>query len=98
MKQLTAAERASALQVLPAWSEVRGDGRGDPSLVGARPLHTACLRGAAQVEGREAISRSFVFSDFNEAWSFMSSCALVAEQVPLLSIQPPAQPWFSVLR
>ena len=31
--------------------------------------------------GREAISRSFKFSDFNEAFGFMTRSALVAEQL-----------------
>lgn len=34
-----------------------------------------------QVTGREAISRSFKFSDFNEAFGFMTRSALVAEQL-----------------
>ncbi|OQR98478.1 pterin-4-alpha-carbinolamine dehydratase [Achlya hypogyna] len=32
------------------------------------------------VEGRDAIKRDFAFRDFNEAWSFMSRTALIAEQ------------------
>ncbi|OQS04848.1 pterin-4-alpha-carbinolamine dehydratase [Thraustotheca clavata] len=32
------------------------------------------------VEGRDAIQRVFEFRDFNEAWSFMSRTALIAEQ------------------
>ena len=32
------------------------------------------------VEGRDAISRSFRFADFNEAWGFMSRVALLAEK------------------
>ena len=34
----------------------------------------------AAVAGREAIQRSFVFSDFNTAWGFMSHVALWAER------------------
>ena len=34
-----------------------------------------------RVMGREAISRSFKFSDFNEAFGFMTRSALVAEQL-----------------
>ena len=38
------------------------------------------LSGWTQVEGREAIMRTFVFKDFNEAFGFMSRAALVAEK------------------
>jgi 4a-hydroxytetrahydrobiopterin dehydratase len=34
-----------------------------------------------EVEGRDAIQRSFTFADFNEAWGFMARVALVAEQM-----------------
>jgi 4a-hydroxytetrahydrobiopterin dehydratase len=34
----------------------------------------------ARKEGREAISRTFTFKDFNEAFGFMSRVALVAEK------------------
>lgn len=33
------------------------------------------------VEGRDAIQRTFKFSDFNEAFGFMSRCALAAEKM-----------------
>lgn len=32
------------------------------------------------IEKDNALIREFTFSDFKEAWSFMSDCALVAEQ------------------
>lgn len=35
----------------------------------------------ALVPGREAITRSFKFADFNEAFGFMTRAALVAEQL-----------------
>lgn len=38
------------------------------------------LPGWAPVEGRDAITRSFRFADFNEAWGFMSRVALLAEK------------------
>jgi 4a-hydroxytetrahydrobiopterin dehydratase len=38
------------------------------------------LAGWAEVPGREAIARNFVFKDFNEAFGFMSRVALVAEK------------------
>lgn len=33
------------------------------------------------VENRDAITRTFVFADFNEAFAFMTQCALKAEQM-----------------
>jgi 4a-hydroxytetrahydrobiopterin dehydratase len=38
------------------------------------------LPGWAEVAGREAIARTFVFKDFNQAFGFMTSVALVAEK------------------
>src|SRR5579872_2283411 len=38
------------------------------------------LRGWNEAEGREAIARTFVFKDFNEAFGFMCRAALVAEK------------------
>ena len=38
------------------------------------------LSGWTQVSGREAITRTFTFKDFNEAFGFMSRAALVAEK------------------
>jgi 4a-hydroxytetrahydrobiopterin dehydratase len=38
------------------------------------------LPGWTQTRGRDAISRSFSFKDFNEAWGFMSRIALLAEK------------------
>src|SRR5262249_31077339 len=38
------------------------------------------LPGWAEVEGRDAITRTFVFGDFNEGFGFMSRVALVAEK------------------
>lgn len=43
-----------------------------------QPLLTA---GWTLVEGRDAIKKSFVFSDFNKAWGFMSRVALKAESM-----------------
>mmetsp|Transcript_43765 Transcript_43765/g.53009 ORF Transcript_43765/g.53009 Transcript_43765/m.53009 type:complete len:167 (+) Transcript_43765:45-545(+) len=34
-----------------------------------------------QTTGRDAIAKTFEFSDFNQAWSFMSRTALVAEKM-----------------
>lgn len=41
----------------------------------------AKLDGWSLVDGREAISKSFVFRDFNEAFGFMSRVALKAEKM-----------------
>jgi 4a-hydroxytetrahydrobiopterin dehydratase len=38
------------------------------------------LSGWSDVPGREAIARTFIFKDFNEAFGFMSRAALVAEK------------------
>ena len=40
----------------------------------------AALPGWAEVAGREAITKTFTFKDFNEAFGFMSRAALVAEK------------------
>lgn len=39
------------------------------------------LTGWREVQGRDAITRKFVFQDFNEAFGFMSRAALVAEKM-----------------
>ena len=39
------------------------------------------LPGWAAADGRDAITRSFRFADFNEAWGFMSRVALKADQL-----------------
>ncbi|NVN88382.1 MAG: 4a-hydroxytetrahydrobiopterin dehydratase [Rhodopseudomonas sp.] len=48
----------------------------------AQARHSAlqALPGWAEVAGREAIARTFVFKDFNEAFGFMTRAALVAEK------------------
>ena len=33
------------------------------------------------VDGRDAITRTLSFANFNEAWGFMSRVALIAEQI-----------------
>jgi 4a-hydroxytetrahydrobiopterin dehydratase len=40
----------------------------------------AGLPGWTRVAGRSAISKSWKWADFNEAWGFMSRVALLAEQ------------------
>src|SRR5881275_334320 len=46
----------------------------------ARKAALAELAGWKEASGREAIERTFVFKDFNEAFGFMSRAALVAEK------------------
>ena len=46
----------------------------------ARKSALAQLSGWWETPGREAIGRTFIFKDFNEAFGFMSRAALVAEK------------------
>jgi len=46
----------------------------------ARQSALAGLPGWSDVSGREAIAKTFVFKDFNEAFGFMSRAALIAEK------------------
>jgi 4a-hydroxytetrahydrobiopterin dehydratase len=39
------------------------------------------LHGWSEVEDRDAIRKSFHFSDFSEAWAFLSRVALAAEKM-----------------
>jgi len=41
----------------------------------------AKLTGWTEIKGRDAISKKFVFKDFNEAFGFMTRAALVAEKM-----------------
>src|SRR6187399_2393602 len=47
----------------------------------ARKSALAGLKGWSEVQGRDAITRKFVFKDFNEAFGFMTRAALVAEKM-----------------
>lgn len=47
----------------------------------ARSRALGRLHGWSEVEGRDAISKKFVFKDFNEAFGFMARVALVAEKL-----------------
>jgi len=47
----------------------------------ARTRALARLRGWAEVKGRDAISKKFVFADFNQAFGFMARAALMAEKL-----------------
>ena len=46
----------------------------------ARKEALAKLSSWSEVTGRDAIAKTFVFKDFNEAFGFMSRVALVAEK------------------
>lgn len=41
----------------------------------------ARLKGWGEASGRDAISRKFVFADFNQAFGFMTRVALIAEKM-----------------
>jgi 4a-hydroxytetrahydrobiopterin dehydratase len=47
----------------------------------ARAAALADLPGWREVAGRDAITRTFTFADFNQAWGFMSRVALAAEKM-----------------
>jgi 4a-hydroxytetrahydrobiopterin dehydratase len=46
----------------------------------ARKQAMGKLKGWSNVTGRDAIARTFIFKDFNEAFGFMTRAALVAEK------------------
>ncbi len=47
----------------------------------ARAQAIAALKGWGDVKGRDAIHKSFKFSDFNQAFGFMTRVALQAERM-----------------
>ena len=47
----------------------------------ARKSALAKLKGWSEMAGRDAITRKFVFKDFNQAFGFMTRAALVAEKM-----------------
>ena len=47
----------------------------------ARAAALKSLDGWTEVEGRDAIGKSFKFKDFSEAWGFMARIALAAEKL-----------------
>jgi len=64
-----------------------------PKLSGAaRSQALERLHGWSEVDGRDAISKKFVFADFNAAFGFMTRVALSAEK---LDHHPE---WFNVYR
>lgn len=48
---------------------------------GAREAALTRLKGWSEVEDRDAIGKTFVFTDFNAAFGFMTRAALVAEKL-----------------
>jgi 4a-hydroxytetrahydrobiopterin dehydratase len=46
-----------------------------------RKTALARLKGWSEVGGRDAITKKFVFADFNQAFGFMTRAALVAEKL-----------------
>lgn len=49
--------------------------------VDARKQALGGIPGWSEVQGRDAIGKTFVFKDFNEAFGFMTRAALVAEKM-----------------
>ena len=47
----------------------------------ARKSALARLKGWTEVSGRDAITKKFVFADFNQAFGFMTRAALAAEKL-----------------
>jgi 4a-hydroxytetrahydrobiopterin dehydratase len=47
----------------------------------ARHAALGKLHGWSEVEDRDAIRKSYHFSDFSEAWGFLSRVALIAEKM-----------------
>ena len=53
----------------------------DKLIGAARAAAIAGLAGWREVEGRDAIAKTFGFKSFNQAWGFMSRVALKAERM-----------------
>lgn len=47
----------------------------------ARKQALGAIPGWTELQGREAIGKTFVFKDFNEAFGFMTRAALIAEKM-----------------
>jgi 4a-hydroxytetrahydrobiopterin dehydratase len=59
----------------------RGLGMAQKLTGDARSRALAKLSGWSEVNGRDAIAKTFVFADFNAAFGFMTRVALVAEKM-----------------
>jgi len=66
--------------VLGSSSCETGGDHGGEAVGGGANIGPTGLPGWTDVPGREAITRTFTFKDFNEAFGFMSRAALVAEK------------------
>ncbi len=53
----------------------------DKLIGAARAAAIAGLAGWREIEGRDAIAKTFRFKSFNQAWGFMSRVALKAERM-----------------
>jgi 4a-hydroxytetrahydrobiopterin dehydratase len=47
----------------------------------ARKVAIAALNGWREADGRDAIAKTFLFKDFNQAFGFMTRAALIAEKM-----------------
>src|SRR5947209_686079 len=79
-------ESPAAMESVKPGRALDAEGRG--VIVGQRKLAAkprkaalAKLRGWHEVKDRDAITKKFVFADFNEAFGFMTRVALVAEKM-----------------
>jgi len=60
----------------------------------ARKSAFARLKGWREVAGRDAITRKFVFKDFNEAFGFMARAALLRKSSTIIRNGPMStKPW-----
>ncbi|MCW5734531.1 MAG: 4a-hydroxytetrahydrobiopterin dehydratase [Enhydrobacter sp.] len=46
----------------------------------ARTVALGTIKGWTEMAGRDAISKTFKFADFNQAWGFMTRVALAADK------------------
>jgi 4a-hydroxytetrahydrobiopterin dehydratase len=70
--QSGAPPRSPALTEFRMGQKLAGEGR---------KVALARLKGWTEVKDRDAITRKFVFADFNQAFGFMTRAALVAEKL-----------------
>ena len=70
------------IRILPGLKQ--GDEHGGAAHGGDAKIGPQGLPGWAEMQGREAIARTFTFKDFNEAFGFMARAALVAEKATII--------------
>ena len=66
--------------VLGYYGLKQGGDHGGAAIGGGAEIGAEGVPGWAETAGREAIARTFIFKDFNEAFGFMARAALVAEK------------------